>query len=228
MLAGQGNEILRLASQMCPCKTYQNEYALNFGDTKFYQPEYAAFGSFSENCDPEAIHEYAKKTSKFLMVGEEPILPSSVKLIKKLEGVQMIIKSTISIDSTEEIKLLNSTHLAELLELVTLVYPAYYRPKTFYLGDYYGIFKNNKLIAITGERMQMDDFIEISAVITHPDYTGRGYAKQLVTHTVNQIIAKNKTAYLHTESNNFGAIGLYNKLGFRKSRKMKFWSLERR
>jgi GNAT superfamily N-acetyltransferase len=31
--------------------------------------------------------------------------------------------------------------------------------------------------------MQMGDFIEVSAVITHPDYLGKGYAKQLVAHT---------------------------------------------
>ena len=206
----------------------QKEYTLDFGDTKFYQPVYAAFGSFNRDCDPIAIQKYAQLTSKFLMVGEEPLLPNSVKLNKKLEGVQMLIENSIHFAIEEEIVHLTSYHLPELLELVALVYPAYYQPKTFYLGDYYGIFKNNKLVAITGERMQMDAFVEISAVITHPDYTGRGYAKQLVAHTVNKIIAKNKTPFLHTESYNVGAIGLYNKLGFRKCRNMNFWILERR
>jgi predicted GNAT family acetyltransferase len=43
--------------------------------------------------------------------------------------------------------------------------------------------------------MQMGDFIEVSAVITY--YLGKGYAKQLVAHTVNTIINQNKTAFLH-------------------------------
>jgi hypothetical protein len=35
------------------------------------------------------------------------------------------------------------------------------------LGNYYGIYKDDQLVAVTGERMQMGDFIEVSAV--HPD-----------------------------------------------------------
>jgi hypothetical protein len=43
-------------------------------------------------------------------------------------------------------------------------------------------------VVVTGERMQMNDFIEVSAVITHR-IPWKGYAKQLVAHThkYNQI-----------------------------------------
>jgi hypothetical protein len=40
------------------------------------------------------------------------------------------------------------------------------------LGNYYGIYKDDQLVAVTGERMQMNDFIEVSAVI-HIDYLGK-------------------------------------------------------
>jgi hypothetical protein len=50
----------------------------------------------------------------------------------------------------------------DLLELVKLVYPEYFKSKTATLGNYYGIYKDDQLVAV-GERMQMGDFIEVSA-----------------------------------------------------------------
>jgi hypothetical protein len=60
----------------------------------------------------------------------------------------------------------------DLLRLVKLVYPAYFKSKTATLGNYYGIYKDDQLVAVTGERMQMNDFIEVSAVI-HIEYLGK-------------------------------------------------------
>jgi predicted GNAT family acetyltransferase len=93
------------------------------------------------------------------------------------------------------------------------------------LGNYYGIFKNGELVAAAGERMKMFDFIEVSAIVTHPRHTGKGYAKQLIAHTVNNIFIKNKTPYLHVLENNFTAIKLYEKLGFIARRKISFWNI---
>jgi predicted GNAT family acetyltransferase len=92
------------------------------------------------------------------------------------------------------------------------------------MGDYFGVFKDNTLVAVTGERMKMNEFTEVSAVVTHPLYTGRGYAKQLVAYTVNKIFDQNKTPYLHVAEKNNGAIRLYEKLGFKTRRKISFWN----
>ena len=96
------------------------------------------------------------------------------------------------------------------------------------LGDYFGIFNNNKLVAVTGKRMRMNGFTEISAVVTHPDFTGRGYAKQLVAHVVNKNLSNNIIPYLHVAADNLPAIRLYEKLGFETRRKMSFWKIKRR
>lgn len=82
------------------------------------------------------------------------------------------------------------------------------------MENYFGIFKDNKLVAVTGESFQTNNFIEISAVITHSNYTGKGFAKQLVTHTANSIFDKNKTYFLHVDVTNLGPIELYKNLGF--------------
>jgi GNAT superfamily N-acetyltransferase len=200
--------------------------ALNFGEMKFYDPDYCSFGGFTEvENTATALAEYSKLSSGFFIFGAKPILPNSLKLKNELVCLQMIIESKIEEKFQDEIVKLNEAHLDDLLGLVKIVYPEYFKPKTASLGDYYGIYKKNQLVAVTGERMRMDGFIEVSAVITHPDYTGKGYAKQLVTHVANAIFDKNNTPFLHVSEANFGAIKLYEKLGFRTRRKISIWNI---
>ncbi len=137
----------------------------------------------------------------------------------------MIIYNKIDLAIEDEIVLLQEKHLEEMLALIKLVYPEYFKRETASLGDYYGIFKNNQLVAITGERIRMNDFIGVSAVITHPDHTGKGFAKQLITHTVNAIIDKQNITFLHVSEVNFTAIKLYEKLGFKTRRKISLWNI---
>lgn len=202
------------------------KHALIFGEMKFYNPDYSSFGSFAEVKNTvSGLAEYSKLSSNFFIFGEKPILPNSLKLKNELVCLQMIINSKIKENFQDEIVALNETHLDDLLGLVKIVYPEYFKPKTASLGDYYGIYKNNQLLGVTGERMKMDGFIEVSAVITHPDHTGKGYAKQLVTHVVNAIFDKKNIPFLHVSESNFGAIKLYEKLGFRTRRKISIWNI---
>ena len=137
----------------------------------------------------------------------------------------MIINEKIQLPIETEIVKLTQDHNGILCDLVNLVQPGYFKTKTILLGDYYGIFKDNHLIAITGERMKMNAFTEVSAIITHPDHTGKGYAKQVITHVVNAIFNQSKIPFLHVAENNIGAIALYEKLGFTTRRKMSFWNI---
>lgn len=207
------------------CESHE-KHALKFGNIKFYDPDYCSFGGFAEvENTTSALEEYSNLTNGFFIFGEKPILPNSLKLKNELICLQMIINSKIEVSFQDEIVALNETHLDDLLGLVKIVYPEYFKQKTASLGDYYGIYKNNQLVAVTGERMRMDGFIEVSAVITHPDHTGKGYAKQLVTHVANAIFDKKNTPFLHVSEANFGAVKLYEKLGFRTRRKISIWNI---
>ena len=86
--------------------------------------------------------------------------------------------------------------------------PGYYKKKeALKWGAYFGIFKDNKLVAVTGQRIQTNNFIEVSGVVTHPDYIWRGFAKQLVAYTTKEILKTGKRTILHTTKGN-GAIKL--------------------
>ena len=200
--------------------------AIKNNTTHFYDPDYCAFGAFNEiPNDGQDLVAYADLVPSFFIFGTKPNIPQSVVIKDELLCLQMIVREKIAMKYTDEIIKLNESHRPALLALVKIVYPEYFKAKTADLGNYYGIFKNHKLVAITGERMQMNDFIEVSAVITHPEYTGKGYAKQLVAHTVNTIFDQNKTPFLHVAEANVGAIKLYEKLGFSTRTKMSIWQI---
>jgi GNAT superfamily N-acetyltransferase len=201
-------------------------FGIDYGSIKFYHPDYCPFGGFTEiENTANPIAEYAELASHFYIIGQQPNVPANLNLKDELICLQMIIYDKINHIIKDEIVKLDENHLDALLELVKIVYPEYFKKKTAELGNYYGIFKNNQLVAMTGERMKMDGFTEVSAVITHPDHVGKGYAKQLVTHTVNTILDQNNTPFLHVAESNVGAIRLYEKLGFQTRRKISVWNI---
>ncbi len=197
-------------------------------DVKFYQPDYCPFGAFNAiQSAAKYIDEYSSLTDNFYVIGERPLLSGAVSLKYELICLQMLIENNIETNMQENIVALTGEHANALQKLVDLVQPGYFKKKTHLLGSYFGILKNNELVAVAGERMQMNDFIEVSAIVTHPAFTGRGFAKQLIAHTVSSIFKKNKTPYLHVVESNTTAISLYKNLGFKERRKMSFWNISK-
>ena len=201
--------------------------SINYHNVKFYDPAYCPFGGFIEtNNVASQIDEYSKLTNHFFIVGEKPVFSKKISLKKELVCLQMILEKRIEINIGEKIIELGDTLAEALSSLVNEVQPGYFKKKTNLMGNYFGVIKEGKLVAVTGERMKMNGFTEVSAVVTHPFYTGKGFAKQLVAHTANKIFDENKTPYLHVAETNFDAIRLYENLGFKTRRKMSFWDLE--
>ncbi|HEV8508166.1 MAG TPA: GNAT family N-acetyltransferase [Chitinophagaceae bacterium] len=202
------------------------DISVNYQYVKFYDPAYCPFGGFIEsNNISTQIDEYSKLTENFFVVGNKPVFPARISLRKELICLQMVLEKRVETGIEENLIQLDATFSGTLSNLVNEVQPGYFKKKTNLMGDYFGVIKQGKLAAVTGERMKMYNFTEVSAVVTHPSFTGRGFAKQLVAHTVNKIFDENKTPYLHVAETNFGAIKLYEKLGFRTRRKISFWNL---
>lgn len=202
------------------------KFAIEINGVRFYHPEVCPFGSFEDELKTKlASNEYVKNTQEFFYVSENQtpeIDEEKIELLKKIDGCQMVLKQLAEFKITEKIVPLSKEMMDEIYDLVWLVMPGYYRKRTFEMGNYFGIFKDGKLVSVTGQRMQTNQFIEVSAVVTHPDYTRQGLAKQLIAHTTKEILNEGKKPILHTNKGNL-AISLYEKLGFELTRDMNWW-----
>jgi ribosomal protein S18 acetylase RimI-like enzyme len=104
----------------------------------------------------------------------------------------------------------------EMVALATLTKPGPFAQRTHELGTYLGIRQEGELVAMAGERLKVPGYTEVSAVCTHPDHTGKGYAGMLMTEVMRRIRDQGEVPFLHVRQDNLGAIQLYRKLGFRE------------
>ena len=109
---------------------------------------------------------------------------------------------------------LGSNDSPDMLELTALTKPGPFGTRTHELGYYVGIRDHGKLVAMAGERLKVAGHTEVSAVCTHPDHLGKGYAGTLMLEVMRKIRERGETPFLHVRSDNKRAIALYERLGF--------------
>jgi predicted GNAT family acetyltransferase len=106
-------------------------------------------------------------------------------------------------------------HAERALELATRMKPGPFGIRTIELGDYFGYFDGERLVAMAGERTCAEGVREISGVCTDPGYQGRGFARRLTLKLVRRMLLRGETPFLHVMSTNATAHRLYRQMGFR-------------
>jgi GNAT superfamily N-acetyltransferase len=204
-------------------------FALGNEEIKRYPENIAPFVAFHSDKKNilNQLDKWMNPGESFFIIGDLPALPSNFIIENSLVCTQMLCTENISLTTTSEIEKLDEADDEQMISLINLVLPGYYKPGTRLMGDYFGIRHNGELVAMTGERMCMDGLAEISAVVTHPDFTGRGYAQQLVAHTSNKNLAAGIIPFLHTGERNERAIKIYTHLGFKQRRIITFHRIKR-
>ncbi len=119
-----------------------------------------------------------------------------------------------AVDAAPDAVPLGTAHAPQIMALMAAAQPGPFGPRNLELGDYFGWFDGDKLVAMAGERMQANPYREISAVCTHPDYQGRGLARRLMTKLARRQLLRGETPFLHVMRSNTGAHGLYQRMGF--------------
>ena len=154
--------------------------------------------------------------------------PQGWQVQHNIKGLQFIYEGNGAIKKEfGEVKPLGEKNIDEMVQLTALTKPGPFAKGTIKFGFYHGIFKNDKLVAITGQRLHVQNYTEISAVCTHPDYTGKGYADTLMQHQLQLILQQGQQPFLHVREDNERAIALYKRLGFTVSRPMHFYFMKR-
>lgn len=129
-----------------------------------------------------------------------------------------------------EILPLDTTHVPQMLSLVKLTEPGPFARRTIEMGSYWGVFDGDQLVAMAGERMKPDGWVEVSGVCTHPDARGRGLAAMLVAKVLAGIAEAGDLAFLHVVVDGPSektAVAVYERLGFRQHQPMQVHILQR-
>lgn len=133
--------------------------------------------------------------------------------------VQMVCdnrsSASLGAESNAEIVEQGPPDSPQMIDLTKLTKPGPFGTRTHELGTYLGIRDGARLVAMAGERLKVPGYTEVSAVCTHPDYLGRGYACVLMGEVMRRISERGETPFLHVRADNARAIALYERLGFR-------------
>ena len=176
----------------------------------FADPKHPDFDALSEHC---AIGE------SFYSDGWSGPIPRGWKLDVESTMFKMVWDAPMPPrDEAPDAMRLDPTHAPQALELATLTHPGPFAIRTIELGQYFGFFQGERLMAMAGERMCALPMREISGVCTHPDFEGRGLARRLVAKLVRRELERREIPFLHVMRENSRARALYERMGFRNYR----------
>jgi ribosomal protein S18 acetylase RimI-like enzyme len=142
-------------------------------------------------------------------------IPPDWQLVRNGALVQMVCPVVPDPPSlAEAIVPLQPTEFPEMVALATLTEPGPFREQTASLGGFLGIRVDGRLAAMAGQRLSPTGFAEISAVCTHPEFRGRGFAQALVAAVARDIHAQGRLPFLTSFAANTGAVRVYQQVGF--------------
>jgi ribosomal protein S18 acetylase RimI-like enzyme len=209
--------------------TEQQVFARGTETFKRYQPGVLSFAACKnpETANPALLDSWLEEGEYFFMVGQLPKIPDNWTVVNTLPCAQMVLTELNTDLKNPDLPMrkLGEKDAEEMFNLINSLQPGYYFKNTRELGTYFGVHDNGKLVAMGGERMRPAGFTELSAVCTHPDYTGRGYAQRIIAALCNEHTQAGITSFLHVALANTRAIRLYEHLGFKQRRTIDFTKL---
>jgi GNAT superfamily N-acetyltransferase len=200
---------------------------LNYSDgtdeARRYSKGFSPIVGFANLARPnfDALSRFCEPGEHFYCEGWPGAVPDGWKIDHESTVLRMIWEGPMaSVDEAPEASPLSQAHASQALELANLTRPGPFGPRTIELGDYFGLFEGERLIAMAGERLCADSCREISGVCTHPEFQGRGFARRLMRKLIRREMQRNETPFLHVMHDNTNARRLYEQMGFRDYREM--------
>jgi GNAT superfamily N-acetyltransferase len=204
-------------------RTNHRHLAVCAGKACRYPAAVAPFVAVARNDDDALEHLRALLTPQdsVYLIGDTPVavpgltIEARSYMALQMAGPELLPPLPDIADPSIRITPLTVADAPDMVALTTLAFPGFFRSRTHEMGDYFGIRDSNgNLIAMAGERMCFDHYREISGVCTHPEHTGRGYAKALILHLMHDHRERGLASWLHVGSANRRAIEIYDSLDF--------------
>lgn len=134
-----------------------------------FVPEYGPFAAFLDPSRPNYASLLAMPPSDRLVFFTpqylEPPAPFTVSM--KAQLLQFIAPGPLAApDPTIEIIKLTNADASEMRALALETKPGPFLERTHELGNFFGIRRDGVLVAMSGERMRVDGFTEVSGVCT--------------------------------------------------------------
>lgn len=182
-----------------------------------FAPDYGLFAATADTSDASlaALSALIPTEGQIWIVEAEDSPPPPGAIVIHQSGLhQMIAPAITPAQPAFTIEPLTEEDAPAMQALAALTEPGPFFARTHRLGDFVGVKRDGRLVAMAGERMKPDGFTEVSGVCTHPDFRGQGYAGGLMRVVAERILDRGETPFLHVYPSNSGAIALYETLGF--------------
>lgn len=229
--------------------TTQSDYAIGGPLAKRFPADVIPFAGVADT-GPEALaalHALLAPGESIFVTSPHPLDSQQFQELLQLPGLQMAYppgtpipeQSDRSVADASVIEELGPQHIPEMLALKAIAFPGYFGPRAASLGRFFGIraprsssgqgsrTNPGELVAMAGERLKLAGMCEISAVCTHPQHVGKGYAAALIQHLLRVHAAEGTKSFLQVVHANTRAIALYQRLSFVPTRPITWRQIQR-
>ena len=197
-----------------------------------YPGDIAPFAAL-EHPTPEALHDLAtllQPGETTHLLGPHPPAVPSLHWQAVVPCLQMVFPENAPLPTTPSTAIdpLTCAHSPEMLDLIAVAYPGYFRSQTCRMGRYFGIrAPDGTLLAMGGERLIAHPWREISGLCTHPNHPGGGLGTAIIIHLLALHRAEGSRSWLWVVETNLRAIALYHRLGFETVHRSELHRLQR-
>jgi predicted GNAT family acetyltransferase len=197
--------------------TRHAEFALGNEVARRYPASIAPFVSSRDEgaASLDALAELVRPDESVIILQvDDVLLPAELAAVSTAAGVQMLLARPPDRVSDDRVQRLTTADAAEMLALAELTRPGPFSLRALSLGNFWGVKRDGRLVAMAGERMKQPGYTELSGVCSHPQLQGQGLGRLLSSFVTAEILARGDKPYLHAYATNTVAIELYKSIGF--------------